>query len=273
MIGLEIGENLTKFIKIGLMAFLASAFLTYCSKKEEPPVVEEDLLPEEDLELLEEPELQSPDEAGAMDGQMDAAEEDADSKVKFSTIPKNTPPPSTGQFSENGRYVVQVSIYKSKYGADKLKSKLESEGYPAYVAEVENPTPDLIGTYYRVRIGNFKGLSDAKAFGENSLLPNNYNFWIDLKKNDNVGKSYSDYSSDYSEPAATSEPAYTPEPEPVPEPEPMAQEPQAVPEPEPIPSSQAEMVPEEPTAQDPAPSPDSDWETVGDSAAINDDEW
>jgi hypothetical protein len=90
-------------------------------------------------------------------------------------------------FTANGRYVVQVSTIRSKSLAERNLSKLEDAGYPAYIAEVQNPTPDLSGTYYRLRIGGFSTIAAAREFSENSLKPSGYDYWIDNKSNDNVG--------------------------------------------------------------------------------------
>jgi len=94
---------------------------------------------------------------------------------------------SSGEFSENGRYVVQVSCVPAKSLAEKIAAGLKEKNFPAYTAAVQNPTPQLSGTYYRVRIGGFKGLSAAKSFGENSLVVAGYQYWVDKKSNDNVG--------------------------------------------------------------------------------------
>jgi hypothetical protein len=94
---------------------------------------------------------------------------------------------SQAEFSENGRYVVQVSCVKSQRFAEKIVAGLKDKRYPAYVAEVQNPTPNLSGAYYRIRIGGFNGFSAAKAFGENTLTPNGYQYWVDKKSNDKVG--------------------------------------------------------------------------------------
>jgi SPOR domain len=93
----------------------------------------------------------------------------------------------SGEFSANGRYTVQVSCVKSQSFANSMVSKLKDKGFPAYVAEVQNPTPNLSGTFYRVRIGGFNGLSEAKSFGQNTLVADGYEFWVDKKSNDNVG--------------------------------------------------------------------------------------
>ncbi len=110
-----------------------------------------------------------------------------------------------GTFSQNGRYSVQVSTVASRTAADRLSSVLNGKGYPAYVAEVDNPTPALMGTYYRVRIGTFDGYSQAKDFGESILKPSGYDYWIDRKSNDNIGIQGSGFGS--STPASTYEAA------------------------------------------------------------------
>jgi hypothetical protein len=140
----------------------------------------------------------------------------------FSMNGKNTAESYTPEFSENGSYVVQIAAGPSSTGAEEMARSFKAKGYPAYVAEVQNPTPELSGTYYRVRIGGFSALADAKAFGENILRPANYDYWVDLKSNDAVGTGsgastgYSSGSSTYTPtpsytPApAASEPVYTP---------------------------------------------------------------
>ena len=111
---------------------------------------------------------------------------------------------SAGEFSENGRYVVQVSCVKSRAYAKKMAEGLKEKGYPAYVAEVENPTPALSGDYYRVRIGGFSAYSSAKAFGENTLLPSGLQYWVDKKANDKVGIEGSGLGGGPANPSATS---------------------------------------------------------------------
>jgi cell division septation protein DedD len=120
--------------------------------------------------------------------------------------------PSAGgySFSDQGPYVVQVSCVRSQSLAKKLVSQFEASGYPAYMAEVENPTPDLQGAYYRVRIGGFNGPAAARRFGNEALVPNGYDFWVDSRANDAVGlagrglgeSNASEYST--STPAASS---------------------------------------------------------------------
>lgn len=94
---------------------------------------------------------------------------------------------SSAEFSENGRYVVQVSCVKSKRFAEKMAGDLQAKNYPAYTAQVENPTPALSGTFHRVRIGGFNGYGAAKSFGDNTLVPEGFEYWVDKKSNDNTG--------------------------------------------------------------------------------------
>jgi hypothetical protein len=176
-----------------------------------------------------------------------------------STAPENLsspePPPSryTGpvSFSENGRYVVQVSTVASRSLADNLSDKLNGRGWPSYVAEVQNPTPELPGTYYRIRIGGFNRVSDARSFGENTLTAEGYEFWVDNRSNDNVGlegygmgsgtETYSNESSTQYQSSTTypdeSGTVYSPEP-PPPAPAAPAPEPATAPPPPPPPASE-----------------------------------
>ncbi len=120
---------------------------------------------------------------------------------------------STGASVEpgsEGSVTIQVSIQPSKRSANAILKKLEEKGIKGYLAQVENPG-ELEGTYYRVRIGYFKKLEDAKAFGKNRLEPMGFAWWIDNKSNDAVGSpetsdsenAYDSYSTtSYSEPAS-----------------------------------------------------------------------
>ncbi len=143
----------------------------------------------------------------------------------FSVSTPATPESYTPEFSENGRYVVQIAASSSQAAADELTASIKGKGYPAYVTEVQNPTTTLQGTYYRVRIGAFARLADAKAFGENILRQANYDYWVDLKSNEGMGYGTQNNTGSYpssgtsitptytppsSEPAATPAPAYTP---------------------------------------------------------------
>jgi len=119
-------------------------------------------------------------------------------------------------FSPNGRYVLQISTVVSQSFAERLKTKLNGAGYPAYVAEVQNPTPSLSGTYYRIRIGAFASIAAARSFAENNLKSAGYDYWIDNKANDNVGIDAGSFGNSgntyYSTPNASLPPAPAPKP-------------------------------------------------------------
>src|SRR3989339_1532958 len=148
-----------------LAVLLVAGFMVNCGgKKEEEELPADDML--SDIETVAP--ATTKDTAAAIPAKETAAEK------KSALASRYTP-----NFSDNGKYVVQVSVFVSRKAANRLATKFTEEGYAAYVAEVQNPTGDLTGTYYRVRIGNFSGVSDAKDFGENVVADMGYNFWID----------------------------------------------------------------------------------------------
>ena len=155
-------ETLRSFFKILAAASFAGIMLTACGDEEESQaVVEEAPAWDESTPLVEEPPLQSLDEP----------------EPEPEPMPEPEPAPiSAPQPGETGRYVVQVSVTKTAGMAEYLMGKLADKGYPAYVSAVENPTPELYGTYHRVRIGRFRTVTDAKLFGENVLTPMGYGF-------------------------------------------------------------------------------------------------
>lgn len=167
-----------------LLAMGLTLILVGCKKDKDAPAVIEEVpssaaaTAETDTSatLSEEPKLQQvgKDKPGS-------------AKNTFHPSKASSPSADKAGFSDAGHYVVQVAVFKSKHQAANLVEKLANSGYPAYVAEVENPVPALPGTYHRVRIGKFLRISDAKAFGENTLQPMGYQFWVDNKKNDAVG--------------------------------------------------------------------------------------
>lgn len=207
---------------------------------------------------------------------------------------------SEPEFSSDGRYVVQVSCVLSKELAEDVVKQLENKGYPAYIAEVENPTTELLGVYHRIRIGGFTGISKAKDFGESFLQRDGYEYWVDNKSNDNVGiggyglgessesstyesssyessSSYDSYETTTEPAAATESYESTPEPattdsyETSPEPatptaEPVTSEPAAEPAAEPATS-------EPTTSTEPAATGGDEWETSDDEWGSSDDEW
>ncbi len=75
--------------------------------------------------------------------------------------PEPKPEPNYG-IVKDGPYVLQVALSNQKRSIDALAERLRKDGFPAYVTTVENPTPELKGTYYRVRIGAFANTRTAR---------------------------------------------------------------------------------------------------------------
>ncbi|MDR2579276.1 MAG: SPOR domain-containing protein [Chitinispirillales bacterium] len=157
-------------------------------------------------------------------------------------------------FAPNGNYVVQVNSTASRSGADRMAATLKGKGHPAYVAEVQNPTPELTGTYFRVRIGAFNSIADARNFAQSQLVPAGYDFWVDRRANDNVGIRGGGFGAGGHQqfrPAPAPQPAPAAQPAPAPAPAPQAA-PVAQPAPAPAPAPQ-------PAAQPQAETFDSNW--------------
>ena len=101
--------------------------------------------------------------------------------------PETTPPIIVGantlSVSENGNFDVQVASTPSNSEAKFVASKFKKMGYSSYILEVQNPRPDLQGTYYRVRIGSFATEADGKTFGETVVRPEHLDYWVVHKSN------------------------------------------------------------------------------------------
>jgi hypothetical protein len=171
---------------------LALSFFLFNCKQKEQPVIEESVLEEDPtleysledeptLESVEEEDLQTPPVEEEMVEEVIEEVEEAEEV----DVVEEAPAP---KFDENGHYVLQVSVFKSYEMAQGLESKFKKLGFPAYIAAVESPVNELQGEYYRLRIGPFASVADAKSFGENTLRPMNYDFWVDNKSGDAVGK-------------------------------------------------------------------------------------
>jgi hypothetical protein len=143
------------------------------------------------------------------------------SDASAKTFSLNAPESYIPEFSKNGRYVVQVSSQTSRTLASELTTELKEKGYPAYMVEIQNPSSDKQGTYFRTRVGGFATRSDAKAFGENILKPMKLDYWVDLKSNEGTpaepsfngggaSSSFTSGSSSYSSSSANSWSAPTP---------------------------------------------------------------
>lgn len=182
------------------------------------------------------------------------------------TNAKSTPSSVTDLASSNavqpgsrGSYVLQVGISPSKAQAIKLRDKLKAEGYKyTYLALVENPG-ELEGTFYRVRLGNFKTIPDARIFGSQTLKPMGISFWIDNKSNDQIGNPAQTEQSDTDDDSEYYSDATSELEEQVPE------ETQAPPE-EPVVEKIKETIKEESVQKAASKASDEDWDMPSEKA-------
>lgn len=242
-----------KIITLSLTACLVLAMSTGCSKKKS----EEEISADEIMKGME----PAKSAANAQPGKEKFSEPEElaaqkKNRLEVKAVDKtgglksaSTPAGNLAGLSEDGAYVVQVCVFVSPAAAKRLAAKLSADGYPAYVAEVQNPKPELPGVCYRVRVGNFRSLRAARDAGEKIASDYDLAYWADMKSNDNVAKTPSSYDSytpaaapaeTYSPPPSTETPAASssdwgspstpaPAPEPAPAPPPPAAEPPATP--------------------------------------------
>ena len=190
-------------MRLILTVGMSFAFLLFgCKKKSENAVVEEvpaaTATETDPAALTEEPVLQQ-------------IESGSQASPKDTFNPKNGSTGSASGISETGRYVVQVAVFKNRGQAKQSVEKLSKLGYTAYIADVENPSPELSGTYYRVRIGRFASLPDAKSFGEN-MKAQGFDYWVDQKANDHTGGPGGETYSAPSSSTPSVQPSYKDEP-------------------------------------------------------------
>lgn len=245
------------FLKISAVAVLSFLLLSGCGKKKE------EIAPVKEKAASEELFDQFFEDSSSTESE-EVTEADLTESSNNETVSKAASEPS---FTPDGRYVVQVSCIASEDIAEDVAKKFENKGYPVYIAEVKNPTPQLIGTYYRIRIGGFNGIASAKEFGESSLLTNGYEYWVDNRSNDNIG--IGDFGLGDDDGGFTYEdesPAEAPTPEPVveevvePEPAPAVEEATPVVEPTPVVEEVAPV--EEPMVESSTPVEEPVVETV-----------
>jgi hypothetical protein len=93
-----------------------------------------------------------------------------------------------GILEKEGKFVIQVTLTNTMAQADRIVKRLEMNGVEAYIAKVKNPA-ETKGTKYRVRVGDFRFVSKAKAYAFAKITPLGYGQWyIDNKSNDTIGK-------------------------------------------------------------------------------------
>jgi len=146
---------LTVFLVAGLS-------LTFCKKKEE--AAKEELIPS----------VPPPAPTAAVET---TAAPSAPGSAAETAMPgrEEAPAPSLRK-----GYALQVAAWRSRKPAEKMADLLKNNQFQAYVERAD--IPDL-GIYYRVRIGPFKTVHEAKAVGE--LLKGKYivDYWVDNFRN------------------------------------------------------------------------------------------
>jgi hypothetical protein len=252
----EIIVNKVSFIKLSVLA----AMLTFNGCFEE-----------ESLDSLPSPEAKKPAPLPVAEPSIDEPElQPIEQITDMGSDQAESAPATFGDAQSlqkgSGFYVVQVGLRRTNSQAKKFIAKLQESGIKAYSAKVENPGEED-GTFYRIRIGYFSKIAEARQFGEEVLQPLGYAYWVDNKSNDhqgNPGGSYESYSNDYSyeanEPATPAADQWASEPTPTPA-APAADSWESAPaatEPEPAPAADSwESVPAA-TEPEPAPAAD-DW--------------
>ena len=73
--------------------------------------------------------------------------------------PSKAKPASAPTLSGDPVYAVQVLATRRRQDADTMARSLTSSGFEAYVARIE----DAEGSWYRVRVGRFKSVAEARA--------------------------------------------------------------------------------------------------------------
>jgi len=105
-------------------------------------------------------------------------------------VPCSMPCDTDSEQLSSGRYTVQIAIFPNESSAKALVKKMAGDGIKAYYTQINNPA-QLLGLYYRVRVGFFNGRVEAESFAKTRLEPLGYAWWVDKRKNDKGGTSIS----------------------------------------------------------------------------------
>lgn len=210
-------KRISLSLLIAMISVAALVIATGCNKKSEPAPEPQPLV-DTSLVLPEPPEL-DPVEESLPEEEVVAPEPEP------APAPEPKPADPTAGLSKTGPYTLQVGIYNSERLARKRMDMLKGKGFPdVYIASVEDPTPALSGTYYRVRVGTFATTAAARRYGAANLTPLGVDYWADLKARDSrpVKQVFKPKPKPPApKPAPAPAPAPTPAPEPAPAPEPM----------------------------------------------------
>ena len=71
--------------------------------------------------------------------------------------------PAMPKVDPSGNYTVQIGSFQDQKQANSLAGSLKAKGYPAFVKPMATPNNKY---WYRVRVGTFRNVEDAKAYGD-----------------------------------------------------------------------------------------------------------
>jgi hypothetical protein len=123
-----------------------------------------------------------------------AKKETAKKETKSAPILCSAPCDTDSEQLSSGRYTIQIAVYPSESSARSLVRRMSGNGIRAYYAQVDNPA-QLLGLYYRVRVGYFNGIAEAENFAKARLEPLGYAWWVDKRKNDKLGSASVSFNS------------------------------------------------------------------------------
>lgn len=92
--------------------------------------------------------------------------ETAEIIIEKPKTPEKKSPKDSGPMPKvdpNGLYTVQIGAFQNQTEANKLMNSLKSNGYPAFIKQVETPDKKI---WYRVRVGTFSTRPDAISYGD-----------------------------------------------------------------------------------------------------------
>jgi cell division protein FtsN len=103
------------------------------------------------------------------------------------TTLQEPPPQSSPQVvMEDGKYTVQVSSWRTRRRADQDAERFAEKGFNAYVQQAYIPSLD--GTWYRVRVGSYATLAEARETAAQLAGLLESGFWLDRYQKDEPGQ-------------------------------------------------------------------------------------
>jgi cell division septation protein DedD len=160
------------FVIASLLAILA--FLSGCSKEQEVADLEKEVKEAEAQDYLSD---------SAVVGEEVPGEADSLIEKELAMTPEAAPveePPAEEipDYSSAGGYTVQISAGKNPEYVKYLAEKYIARGYDAFVTQTEVDG----ATFYRVRIGVFDNIEEARSLGAELSDKFSIDYWIDFNQ-------------------------------------------------------------------------------------------